>query len=307
MLQRMDLVYKWDEKVKNAVKIGSEIRWIMGEFLRNKGFIEISPVMISSITDPLAHPIFDGKIEYYGKEYYLTRSMIFHKQIALLSFKKIFCFSPNIRLEMAEKASTGRHLIEFTQLDLEIRNATRDEVMSLAEEMLVEILKRIKEKCEEELEFFGRKLRLPSIPFKRIKFAEAYEKYGEEYEEILSSREKCPFWIIDFPKWKREFYDREYEDKGGYLIDMDLIYPEGFGEGISGGEREYEYEKIVKRMKEKGEKMEEYSSYLAIALKGLHPSAGFGIGMERLIRYICGIGDISRTTLFPKIPGKICI
>jgi len=294
---------KKETRIK-AVRVGSVMREIMADFLRKKGFVEISPVIISKITDPLAHPVFGGEIKYYGNTYYLTRSMIFHKQISLLYFDKIFCFSPNVRLEMAEKASTGRHLFEFTQLDLEIRNGSRDDVISLAEEMFVHILKEIKKRCEEELNFFGRTLKIPTTPFKRYRFVDVYELYGDDYEMELSVKEKEPFWVVDFPKWRREFYDRE---DGKYLADMDLIYPEGFGEALSGGEREYKYEKILKRMEEKGESLKNYAPYLSIARKGLYPSAGFGMGLERMVRYICGLTDISLTTLFPKIPGMPCI
>jgi len=308
MLQVMDLrEFLKDERVRCAVKVGSIIRYTMAEFLQNNEFIEIPPVIISPVTDPLAHPIFNGEISYYDNKYYLTRSMIFHKQMALLAFDKIFCFSPNIRLELAEKARTGRHLFEFTQLDLEVKGASREEVMKLAEEMLIEVLKKAKECCNPELEKFGRELQIPSRPFKRISFEEAYNEYGKEYEEILSFEATEPFWIVDFPKWKREFYDREYEDKEGWLADMDLIYPEGFGEALSGGEREYEYERIVKRIQDSKMDPKEYLFYLEIAKRGLPPSAGFGIGIERLTRYICGLKDIKYTTPFPKIPGKYCI
>ena len=296
-----------DENVRCAVRVGSKVRYILSQFFHSKGFVEISPVILSPITDPLAHPVFEGEIKYYGNKYYLTRSMIFHKQVALLALDKIFCFSPNIRLEMATMASTGRHLFEFTQLDLEVKKASREDVMKLAEEMFVEIMKKIREECEEELERFEREIKIPSRPFRRISFEEAYSEYGDEYEKILSSEAREPFWIVDFPKWKREFYDREYEDKKGWLADMDLIYPEGFGEALSGGEREYEYEKIIKRIQESGASEKDYLLYLEVARQGLPPSAGFGIGIERLTRYICGFDDIRYATLFPKVPGKYCI
>ncbi|KAA0003331.1 MAG: asparagine synthetase [Thermoplasmata archaeon] len=289
------------------ISIKDKIREEMANFLRREGFIEISPVIISPITDPLAHPIFEGGISYYGDKYYLTRSMIFHKQMALLAFKKIFCFSPNIRLELKEKAKSRRHLTEFTQLDLEVREASREEIMELGEKMLIHILTKVKKCCKKELELLGRDLCIPSRPFKRIPFEEAYAKYGEEYESIISKDENGPFWIVDFPIWKREFYDKEYEDKEGYLIDMDLIYPEGYGEALSGGEREYKHERIIERMKKSGMDMEKFSFYLEIVKKGLYPSAGFGIGLERLVKFICGLNDIQYAILFPKIPGEYCI
>ena len=294
-------------KLMPIILIKNKVREEMANFLRKQKFIEISPVIISPLTDPLAHPIFEGGISYYGSKYYLTRSMIFHKQMALLAFKKIFCFSPNVRLELKEKAGSGRHLIEFTQLDLEIRDASREEIMKLGERLVIHVLTKVKKDCKKELELLGQSLHIPSPPFKRIKFEEAYSKYGERYEDILSRKEKEPFWIVDFPIWKREFYDREYEDKEGFLADMDLIYPEGYGEALSGGEREYEYEKIIERMEKSGVDIKKFSFYLEMVKKGLHPSAGFGIGLERLVKFICGLSDIQYAILFPKIPGECCI
>ncbi|MBC7081433.1 MAG: asparagine synthetase [Thermoplasmatales archaeon] len=295
-----------DEKLKFGVKVGSIIRYKLSEFLNNRGFLEIPPVIISPFTDPLSYSTFDASIECYGNKYYLTKSMIFHKQIAIISFDKIFCFSPNVRLENEEKAKSMRHLFEFTQLDIEVRNGEREEMIKFAEEMLIYILKEVKKICKDEIEKFGREIKIPSIPFKRISFEEAYSKYGKNYEEILSKETKSPLWIFDFPKSMREFYYKENEEREGWLVDMDLIYPEGFGEALSGGEREYEYEKIIKRIREVGSE-KDYLYYLSIAKEGLYPSAGFGIGIERLTRYICGLKDIGYTTPFPKIPGKYCI
>ena len=108
-----------DVKTKKAIlKIQSEIRKILVEELRKKDFIEISPVILSPITDPLNHPTTPANINCYGKNYSITQSMIFHKQLALQTLEKIFIFSPNIRLEPLDKKETGRHLFEFTQLDL---------------------------------------------------------------------------------------------------------------------------------------------------------------------------------------------
>ena len=119
------------EKMKVVLKIQSEIRKVLGEELRKKDFIEISPVILSPITDPLNHPIAPSNINCYGRNYSITQSMIFHKQMALRTLEKIFVFSPNVRLESLERKDTGRHLFEFTQLDLEVKDAKREDVMKL--------------------------------------------------------------------------------------------------------------------------------------------------------------------------------
>jgi asparaginyl-tRNA synthetase len=293
------------EGLKKSVKIQSEILHTSRDFLAQKGFVEILPVIISPITDPLADHRIRGEIECYGLKYQITKSMIFHKQISLLSLPRIFSFSPNVRIEPADRQTSGKHLIEFVQLDIEMKEASREEVMKLGEELLIYILENIKATCGSELEFFQRDLKIPESSFRKISYQEAIRMYGPDYETGLSKSASGPIWLLDFPIENREFYDREYPEKPGILADMDLIYPEGFGEALSGGEREYQYEKIKKRIKRKGIDLKTYEIYLQFAERGLFPSAGFGIGIERLTRYICGLERIEETRLFAKLPGII--
>ena len=295
------------EETKAVLKIQSEIRKILGEELRKKDFIEISPVILSPITDPLNHPTKPAHINCYGKNYNVTQSMIFHKQLALRTLEKIFVFSPNVRIEPLEKKDTGRHLFEFTQLDLEVKDAKREDVMRLCEELLIATITSIKRGCKKELNMLGRKLIVPKNPFKKIRYADACKQYGKDFESVISETYKEPVWIIDIPLTNREFYDKEDLEKPGFLRDMDLIYPEGYGEALSGGEREYEYEQIKTKILKKGQRISQFKEYLELAEDGLPPSAGFGIGIERLTRFICGLKRIENASLFPKIPGKACI
>ena len=157
------------------------------------------------------------------------------------------------------------------------------------------------------MKLLSRIVSIPKTPFKQITYKEAYECYGEDFETMISKNHKEPVWIVDIPLEKREFYDKEDLKNPGYLRDMDLLYPEGFGEALSGGEREYKYDRILQRIRKKGQTHSQFKEYLTIARKDLPPSAGFGIGVERLTRYICGLKRIEETSLFPKIPGKYCI
>lgn len=294
-----------DSKTGCIIIIQSEIRKAMGDFLRSEGFIEISPVVISPITDPLCHNMGKAEIEYNGVKYQLTKSMIFHKQMAVIAQDKIFTFSPNIRFEPVELANTGRHLIEFSQLDMEIKNASRDELIDIGERLLVSVLEYVTTSCKLELEMLDRELSIPSRPFEIIKHEHARKEYGDDFEVVMSRTHKEPFWIIDIPIEEREFYDREYDMKKGLLKDMDLIYPEGYGEALSGGEREHEYSRIISRMKRSGLTGHNFEWYIEFAKLGIPPSGGFGIGIERLTRFICGLKNINEATLFPKIPGEI--
>jgi len=306
------LAKKYHERFSNpAIKemliVKTQVRNAMANYLFNNGFLEISAVMVSPETDPLCHEVFSTDFEYYGETYKITKSMILHKLMAVIGVDKFFCFSPNIRLEVKETAHSGRHLFEFTQLDLEIKNASRDELLELGEGLYTYVFTEVKKNCRKQLEFFGRDLKTHKTPYQRIAYNDALNQYGKDFEVILSKKMKDPFWLIDIPDWKREFYDKEDPTRPGILLDMDVIYPEGFGEGLSGGMRENEYDKIKERIIRQKLDSNDYKLYLELAKLGLPPSGGFGIGIERITRYICGIKHVKDATLFPKIPGELSL
>ncbi len=285
-----------------GTKVNTIVRGRMKRYLDRKGFLEINPVIISPISDPLNHPVDDPTLSYYGHKYRLTKSMIFHKQLALVHFDKIYSFSPNIRIEPIERKSTGRHLAEFTQLDLEVKGVTREYVMDLAEGMINDSIVCVKRSIDPEK--LNPYLKKYAKPFKKVRYQDAVREFGKNFEATMSADAKEPFWIVDIPLQEREFYDREKDEEEGVLMDMDLIYPHGYGEAISGGEREHEYERILTRISKKGQRTEDFALLLKAARKGLPPSAGFGIGIERFVRFITGSEDISRVVLFPKKIGE---
>lgn len=287
-----------------ALEITSAVLGACRDFLAQEGFVEILPVILAPVTDPLRTTPEWATLSAYGTSWYLTRSMIFHKQAAIRIHPKIFCFSPNVRLEPAERAKTGRHLFEFVQLDLEVREASREEVMDLGERLLLHVLDVVRRECGGSLRKSGRELPEYSRPFPRLTWQEARQAFGEDFELELSRRSSVPLWLVDFPVDQREFYDREDPERPGILLDMDLIYPGGYGEALSGGEREYQPERIKARILLQGLSLEAFRPILTLAQDGLFPSAGFGIGVERLVRFLCGFSHVGETRLFPRIPGE---
>ncbi len=286
-----------------ALEVTSAVLGACREFLGEEGFVELLPVILAPVTDPLRTTPDRAIISAYGQNWYLTRSMIFHKQAAVRVCPKIFSFSPNVRLEPQERGSTGRHLFEFVQLDLEVREATRDVLMDLGERLLIHVLEEVRRDFGRELAARGRELLTYPRPFPRISWHEAKKEFGENFEEALSERSSIPVWIVDFPIDQREFYDREDPDRPGILVDMDLLYPQGYGEALSGGEREYQPGRIRARIMRQGLDPEDYAGFLRLAEEGLPPSAGFGIGIERLVRFILGLAHVGEVRLFPRIPG----
>ncbi len=124
-----------------------------------------------------------------------------------------------------------------------------------------------------------------------------------EYEWLLSHIHDEPFFIYDYPKGARGFYDRESPQQPGILMDFDLIFPHGYGEAISGAAREFEVSKVIPRMKESGESLQKYRWYLEFLKKHGQPTAGFGIGLERAVRYFCGLPSIFLALPYPRVPG----
>ncbi|MFH1440205.1 MAG: asparagine synthetase A [Candidatus Woesearchaeota archaeon] len=316
ILDKAKYIHKIAEKINS--KDMDAILWVQScamkavhDFMHSKKVLQLMPVMISTITDPLCHSVYDAKIDYCGQELSLTKSMILHKQMALMSpiRKAIYIISPNIRLEKEECRDSGRHLIEFSQVDFEFKDAKKEDIKDFMEDMIIHVITRVKDECKEELKALGRvgdkELVVPSKPFKRISTKDAEARFGKDYEKILSEEASEPFWLTDH---EREFYDKECEFTKRVYRNYDLIYPEGFGEGLSGGEREHEYEVILERMKRAGTSKESYKEYLELAKYGLLPkTAGGGFGVERMVRFLCGKKDIADVSLFAKKPGEIVV
>jgi len=307
-----------EPKTACILRIQDEVVSSIREFLKEEGFTEILAPIIGPVTDPGIRGAKQVSINYYGNKFKLMSSMILYKQMVINAIPKIFALSPNIRIEPLETIKTKRHLAEFRQIDVEEAYATYGDMMKLGERLLCKVIETVNERCYKELKELGRRLRTPNPHFKRYTYDETVAllesldfnlRNGDEIpwtaEEALSAIHKEPFWITDYPISARGFYYLEHSDMPGALKDFDLLYPEGYGEAVSGGEREYRYEKIVERIKKSNEDPAYYGWYLEMLKNGILPSAGFGIGVERLTRYICGIENIWEAVPFPKVPGII--
>ncbi len=293
-----------NSQILMTLKIQTEVLLAIHDYLYQQGLIQLMPVILSPITDPLCHPVYDAYINYFGQRFQLTKSMIFHKQIAIaaLGVKGIYIMSPNVRLEVSDLQNSGKHLTEFTQLDIELKGGTANDFMSLIEDLIIHIIFKVKDSCRVELERMGIDLHIPLKPFNVYCSWDLQKKYGSDFGLQISLLEKDPFWITDF---EREFYDREDPRRKGHYVNYDLYYPEGFGEALSGGERDYEYETLVRKIKERKQDCKQFESYLRLSQQGiLVPSAGGGLGIERLVRFLTKKKHIRDVTLFPKVPGE---
>jgi asparaginyl-tRNA synthetase len=280
----------------------------LSEYFVNKGFEWIMPVILSKSTDPLwPDPDFSLEkrieVEIYGEAVRTTQSMIVHKQVLVsLLAPKIFVFSPNIRIERRDRIHTGIHAYEFTQLDFEIRGAQSRDVRRFVEELLEEYVAFLKSSFSGEQQKLGTIGSLSfSTPFKVVDSRELREKYGPSWHETLRRELKEPLWVVNIP---RQFYDYEDEETG--LWDNYDLYVPRVGEILSGARREYKYEKIISKMKRDGVSPDNYKVLLSLAREGrLAPSAGAGIGVERLLLWVTGVEHIGALQLFPRVPGIV--
>lgn len=275
----------------------------------NNGFQWLLPVVLSRSTDPLwpdPGSSIDERVEFeiYGKTVRTTASMIVHKIVASsLAYPKLFVLSPNIRIEKADRAYTGMHVYEFTQLDFEVRNAKPQDIYSLVEEAICELVSDLKRDMSDELSYLGRDdtLKVPEKPFKIYDKKELETTYGTNWEGHIFAENDDPVWVTNIP---REFYDFENFETGKWH-NYDLFLPK-YGEVLSGSKREWEYTKMTKKMERDKINKANYELLLSLAKKGkLKPSAGAGIGMERLVGWITGTRHVGETQPFPKIPGTV--
>ncbi len=293
-----------DAKMTHILRVQSAALKAVHDYMYENGVVQAMPIILSPETDPLNHPHFDASVEYYGQRLHLTKSMIFHKQLALMNggFDKIYFMSPNVRLEEGRLGDTGRHLFEFTQVDIELKERSKEDFMRVVDGLIARVFAFVKDECSESLEALGRDIEVPTLPLRVYESDELRQEYGDSFETRASEEEKDPFWITNF---RREFYDREDERRRGYYHNYDVFWPEGYGEALSGGEREYKYDEIVRKMRERETKMDAYGRYLEAAREGLIPrTVGGGLGIERMVRFLTGQRHVRDVTLFPRVPGE---
>lgn len=303
-------------RARAILQIQHQLSRACRRFLDSVGFIEVLAPIIGPVTDPGIRGASTIQVPFYGKAYVLMTSMILYKQMTMASFPRVYAFSPNVRLEPSASSRTGRHLVEFYQLDLEVAHETCEEVMALGDTLMFEAIQTVRKECTDQLEELERTLHSPPRRLPRITHTKALDILSEEGFELdptaelsweaeyhLSLLFDTPFWITDYPATSRGFYYLRDADHPDLVRSMDLLLPEGYGEISSGGEREYTVEGVTRRMGETGEDPRKYAWYLDMLEEGIPPSAGFGIGLERLTRYLCGAHHIWECSPFPKVPG----
>ena len=272
----------------------------------------------------------DGKVDFsqdfFGKESNLTVSGQLEAECFALAFGKVYTFGPTFR---AENSNTARHAAEFWMNEPEIAFADLEDNMALAERMIKYVIREVLEKCPDDMaffnEFFDKGLldllnALVEAEFAHVTYTEAVEKLLEhkdefeypvfwgcdlqtEHERYLTEKiYQKPVFVTDYPKEIKAFYMR-LNDDGKTVAAMDLLVP-GVGEIIGGSQREERLDVLEERIREFGLKREDYWWYLELRKYGGTKHAGYGLGFERLIMYLTGIGNIRDVLPFPRTVGK---
>ncbi|WP_328917388.1 MULTISPECIES: asparagine synthetase A [unclassified Streptomyces] len=309
-------------RLRAAMLVQQEALYAAREFLRAIGFTELLPPLIGPVTDPGGRGAKALDVDYYGHPYKLMTSAILYKQASLRGFGKLFYIAPNVRVEPPETAGTGRHLVEFHQIDVEMAGASRDDVQDIAAGLLTHVVGHVWTAVPDVLRELGRDeadfAELLAGPFGVTTHAEAVRRLAARGhtqspdaeidwagEKVLSLAADRPFFVNDYPKGSRGFYDREDPEHPGVLRNFDLIAHGGYGELVSGSERESDYATIVTRMRESGENPAKYAWYLDLAREGIPASAGFGMGVQRLVRFLTGLDALWQVSAYPKLPGTV--
>lgn len=298
------------QRKTNISKVMTETLRYLSSELTGQDFNWLLPVVFSKTTDPLwpdpgASIEKRVEAEIYEQVVRTTASMIIHKLVSCsLAYPKLFIISPNVRIEKRERKTTGWHGYEFTQLDFEVRNASSKQVKKMVEGWLCGLIRNLKRRSKRELTSLRAfsQLQVPKTPLKVYDADALKAKYGEsEWEKGLSSELKEPAWVTNIP---REFYDFQNLETNKW-DNYDLFVPK-YGEIISGAKREFEHQKILQKMERDGVKPESYQLVLDLAREGrLKPTAGGGIGLERLVCWITQARYLGEVTPFPRVPGVV--
>jgi asparaginyl-tRNA synthetase len=266
-------------------------------------------------------------VKYFKEEAFLSQSAQLYLEALIFSLGPVWTLSPSFR---AEKSRTLRHLAEYLHLEVEAPWISLNDLFSIQEKLLVNLIGHLIKERKEELEFLNRDI--PSLtqirePFDKLSYNEAIEtlssmdiqiqddegtrkiKWGDDLnidsEKALTKDRTNPVFVYGYPLVVKPFYVKEDPETPGLALTTDLLLPNGFGEVSSGGMREDNITLLKSRIEKEGLKMNSYSWYLDLRKYGSVPHGGFGIGIERLVRWITNLEDIKDCVLFPRTMARL--
>ncbi|MCL4380671.1 MAG: asparagine--tRNA ligase [Candidatus Marsarchaeota archaeon] len=313
----LDVRHLWLRSLKmiNIMKARSLIFRYARDFLDSKGFFEITPPLITQAGGETGANLFE--VDYFGQKAYLTESSQLYAEAMIFALERVYSFAPSYR---AEKSRTIKHLAEYWHLEPEIAYFNNEQNMALQEDLVSNIANKLASD-NDIVDFFSidrNELLGIKPPFKRISYEEALgilnekgarkewgDDFGVEDERLLTEDEKKPMFICNWPKEIKAFYMPVNPDDPRTVLCSDLQAPAGNGEIIGGSERIWNAQELIARMKEKGLNTSKYSWYIDLRRYGSVPHSGFGMGIERIIKWLLHLDHIRDAIPFPRMVNRV--
>jgi asparaginyl-tRNA synthetase len=311
----MDHRHLWlrSQKQHAVLKVRAEVVRAVRDYFDCHGFTLVDTPIFTPAACEGTTTLFE--VDYFEHDKaYLAQSGQLYNEATAMAFGKVYCFGPTFR---AEKSKTRRHLTEFWMVEPEMAYATLEDVKQLAEDFLVYIVRRVLENRREELKVLERdtsKLEKIQAPFPRMSYDEAVKTlqgrgseiqwggdFGGTDETLLTEDQERPLMVDRFPTEIKAFYFQPDAERPELALGVDVLAPEGYGEIIGGGQRIHDYNLLIQRIEEHGLPKQTFDWYLDLRKYGSVPHAGFGMGIERCVTWICGIEHLRETIAFPRM------
>ncbi|OFW34835.1 MAG: asparagine--tRNA ligase [Acidobacteria bacterium RIFCSPLOWO2_12_FULL_60_22] len=314
----MDRRHLWlrSQRQNAILRVRHEICKACRDFLDQEGYLLVDAPILTPAACEGTTTLFETP--YFDEKAYLTQSGQLYSEATIAAFGKVYCFGPTFR---AEKSKTRRHLTEFWMVEPEAAFATLDDMMELAERMVTYIVKQVLQNRRRELTTLERdvsKLEGIEPPFPRMTYDEAIEilrrkgseiRWGGDFggtdETLLGEEFTKPVLVHRFPASIKAFYMEPDANRPELALGVDLLAPEGYGEIIGGGQRTANYELLLRRIEDHHLPREAFEWYLDLRKYGAVPHAGFGMGIERLVAWICGLEHVRETIPFPRMLNRL--
>ena len=301
------------ERQQAILRIRHEIINAVRDFFNDRGFILADTPIFTPAACEGTTTLFPA--QYFEEQTaYLTQSGQLYNEANAMALGRVYCFGPTFR---AEKSKTRRHLTEFWMVEPEMAYADLNDVMNLAEDLVVSIVGRVLDKRRRELTVLERDLsKLESVqkPFPRIAYDDAVKTlqskglpiewggdFGGPDETTLSEQYDRPLMVHRYPAAVKAFYMKPDPQRPELALGVDVLAPEGYGEIIGGGERLADLDLLLARIKEHDLPQEAFEWYLDLRRYGTVPHGGFGMGIERVVAWICKLEHVRETIPYPRM------
>ncbi|RKZ33830.1 asparagine--tRNA ligase [bacterium] len=315
----LDRRHLWirSKRQRAILAVRDELLRAIRDFYNQRDFVLVdTPILTATFAESDAE-LFETEYFNLGKVF-LAQTGQLYLEAAIFAFNKVYNLGPTFR---AEKSKTRRHLTEFWMNEAEMAFYDNEMNMNLQEEFVEYIVQRTLERCKSELELLERDITpIENVrrPFYRIDYGRAIEllkekefdiKWGDDLggdeETAISMSFDKPVFIMNYPRGVKAFYMKLNPDDPRTVLNADLLAPEGYGEIIGGSQREDNYDRLIERISEFGLSIQPYEWYLDLRRYGSVPHAGYGIGIERTVAWICGIKHVREAIPFPRTIRRI--